>query len=292
MSDVSNPRALPGGNQPDYALEEVARLEVDFQTQADHAEALLLEARSLPVEIPDDTVKGQFTSLIKRIRDHSKLLETYHATEKQPWLRRGQGVDQFFFGLVDKLQRRAPKAKPGAADILLARLTAYDQKKLEEERARLRREAEEAERVARVAREKAAAEALAAEQARLAAERARKPETKAAKDAVAEVTDQQASASFAQAQAAAAQAEDAFMAERTSTADLMRTRGIDGTLSTMQEEPYAEVVDRMLLDKNLLWPFLKAEAIESALKAYAKTTDFKVSMPGAAIGRRPKSRVR
>ena len=87
-------------------------------------------------------------------------------------------------------------------------------------------------------------------------------------------------------------AEQAHIDTLAKPADIMRTRGTDGTLSTMATEPFAEVTDRDQLDKAKLWPFFTDEAIEKALRAWAKTTGHKVSMDGASIGKRPKSVVR
>lgn len=289
---IENPRATIGDNQPDYALEEVSRLQGDYIGATNLAAELLEEARALPEEIDDDATKGKYTSLIKRIRDHTKLLDAYHGAEKQPHLRRGQGVDQFFFGVWDKLARRDRKAKPGALDILSARLTDYDTRKLREEQERRRKIAEEE---ARVAAEKAAEErrlAAEAEAARLAAERARKPENVAARATLADQREAEASAARVEAEVAAGTAEAAHIETLAKPADIMRMRGEDGTLSTMGTEPYAEVEDREQLDKAKLWPFLADDAIEKALRAWAKTTGHKVQMPGAKIGRKPKSVVR
>ena len=147
MTTASNPRAVSGGNlgnnAPDFARQEVERLEQDYALVAKTAEDLIAEAEPLPEEIPDDDGKGIVVDLIKRMRDTSARAEALRVTEKEPHYRRGQGVDQFFFGIIDKLARRDRKNKPGVADTLQARLTRYDTRKLEEERARLRRIAEE-----------------------------------------------------------------------------------------------------------------------------------------------------
>lgn len=301
MSDLTLPPI--GHNKPplarsiaaeegDFALVTTAFLEDEYASRPKIAAALLQEARDLPVEIEDDATKGKYTSLIKRLRDESKALEALHSKEKSPYLRGGQAVDQFFFGLIDKLARRDKKAKAGAADVLGNRLTDYDTKVLERERQRLRQEAAERERIAREAQEKADREAREAEEAHRAAERARLPETTAAKEAIAEV--RQAAATEAKVDAAIAigKAEEARIATFAKPADIMRTRGDDGTLSTMATEPYAEIEDDRLLDKEVLWPFIKFEAKEQALRSWAKTTSHNQQMAGAKIGKRPRSVVR
>ena len=226
------------------------------------------------------------------MRDADKRVEGLREIEKTPYLRRGQGVDQFFGRLAERLFRRNKKDRPGAADTLQDRLTAYDTKKLREEQERRRKEAEEAARIAREETARAAQAAREAEEARLAAERARKPETTAAKAAVADLAEQQAFAAGLAASAAADQAEAAYVETLAKPAELMRNRGADGTLTTMARENYAEIVDEAQLDKIALWPFISLDAKEKALRQWAKTTGHSKQMSGAAIGSRSKSVVR
>lgn len=298
-----NPREAIGANFPplarsiaaeqgDFALVVMAFLEDEYAPQPKVVAALLDEARLLPNPIEDDETKGRYASLIKRLRDTAKALDAIHSKEKTPYLRGGQAVDQFFFGLIDRLARRDKKNKPGAADVLGQRLTDYDTKKLREEQERRRLESEEQARIAREAQAAADRKAAEAEEARLAAERAKKPETIAAKDAVAGVREQAAGAAKVEAEIATARAEDAHIATLAKPADLMRMRGDDGTLSTMATEPYAEIEDDSKLDMAKLWPFIALDAKEKALRAWAKTTGHTVQMPGAKIGKRPKSVVR
>lgn len=300
--------ALIGESEGDFAGITTGYLATAYAKHIAAGEELLEEARKLPREIPDDDVKGKFTSLIKRIRDHAKALTAFHSKEKQPYLRGGQAVDQFFFGTIDKLSRRDRKANPGAADVLNNRLTEYDNKVLEAERLRRQREAEEAARIAREAQEKAdreaaeeAARVRAAEEAKLAAERARNPDRKEEKAAVADAAQAAAAeqapktdAAAVDASAALAKAQEAHLATTARPADIMRTRGQDGTLSTMAQEKYAEITDYAELDKAMaaLWPHIPAQAKQQAVNAYARATDYRQSLPGCDIGRRNKSQVR
>lgn len=317
MSENDNPREIIGANNPplgrsisaeegDFALVATAFLEEEYAKQGPIVAALLEEARAIPKVIEDEGTKSKVTSIIKRMRDQAKLLVAAHGKEKQPYLRGGQAADQFFFGLVDKLARRTKTNNPGAADVLNNRLTDYDNRVLEAERLRRQREADEAAARAREAQEKAAREAAAevrrlleAEEAAAAAERARNPERKEEKAAIAEtaqaaVAEQAAKTDTAKVEAAAtfAQAQEAHIATLAKPADIMRTRGEDGTLSTMGTEKYADILDRTLLDKEKLWPYIKPEALASALTQWARLTDYNQSMPGAAVGRRNKSVVR
>jgi hypothetical protein len=276
----------------DYAKEEVGRLQVDYHNNVVAVDALLIEAEDIPDVIPDAATKETVVDLIKRIRDEKARIEGLHVIEKQPHFRRGQGVDQFFFGLWDRLLKRDKKNNPGAGDTLLEKLTAYDVRILAEENERRCLAAEEAARVlaAKVAEEnRLAAEA---EAARLAAERARKPETTAAKEEVAIQAETVASAARVETAVAAAVAEDAYVATLARPADIMRTRTASGSLSTMGTEKYSEIEKQDLLDKNKLWPYISIAEKQKALNAWAKANNYAEPMAGAKIGSRPKSGVR
>lgn len=276
----------------DFAAEEIGRLQQDYAYIPTSVEELRAEAAAISLPINDDGTKGVVMSLIKRMRDQAKAIIGIHELEKAPHYRRGQGVDQFFFGLHEILAKRNPRDKAGLADTLNAALTDYDNRLLaaEQERRRL-----EAERLAREARAKAQAEEEArrkAEEARLAAERARLPATQEAKGAIAEQAAIQVAATAADATTSADRAEEAYISTLAKPADIMRTRGNDGTLGTMKREPYAEIEDASKLDMAVLWPFISLDAKEKALRAWAKTVGHNQQMDGAAIGFRNKSQVR
>jgi hypothetical protein len=299
---AENPRAITGSNNPPLARSISAEenfsatvtsfLDEEYRELPKTVEALLVEARDLPKEIPDDTIKGRVASLIKRFRDTTARIEAFRVKEGEPYLRGKQAVDQFFFGMQDKCARRDKKAKPGAADVLQQRLTDYDTKVLAAEQERRRRIAEEEARVAREAQERAAREAREAEEARLAAERARKPEIIEQKEAVADQKQVAASEAKVDAGIAVGRAEAAYVDTLAKPADIMRHRGDDGTLSTMATEPYAEVENYDLLDMTKLWPFISTDAKDKALRSWARTTGHSQPMAGAKIGKRPKSVVR
>lgn len=295
MSNADNPRAVIGANAepdaPDYSALTVERLAREYAEVIRVADGLLEEARALPPEIDNDDTKALYTHLIKRIRDVTKRLEAYHAKEKEPFFRSGQGCDQLFFGVIDKLARRDKKAKSGAADILNARLTDYDVRKLAEENERRRLESERLRREADAAAAIAAEELRRADEARLAAERARNPVKIEEKAAVAVAQEDKASAAIVDAKVTETAAEEARIATMARPADIMRTRSSFGTLSTMGEEKYADVVDAEKLDKDKLWPFISLGEKQKALRAWAATTGHTAQMPGASVGKRPKSKV-
>ena len=300
--NTQNPREALGGNFPplarSIAAEEnfagtvTAFLEDEYRQIPGTVAQLLEEARAIPQVIEDEPTMGTVAKLIKRLRDEAAKIEAYRVKETEPYLRGGQAVNSFFFALREKCIRKDRQAKPGAADILQGRLDDYNQRKLAAERERLRQEAErsrrereEAERREREAAEKAEAD-------RLAAERARKPETQQAKADIAEQSAQAASQAKIDADRATADAEAAHIATLAKPADIVRTRVNEGPTVTMATEPYALVEDFELLDKAALWPFIKQDAIEQALRAWARTTGHNQQMAGAKIGRRPKTVVR
>lgn len=284
MSFETNSRGIGDNNAPDYAKQVTEQMARDYAELSNTVSSLLDEARTVPVEITDDEEMGIAAKLIKRLRDTATRIEAFRNKEKEPYLRGGQAVDGFFATLYDKCARKDRKAKPGAADILQARLDDYQQRKLAEEQARRRREAEEAARKEREAREAAEKAAREAEERRLAAERARKPETIEAKSNEAAVKEAEADAALTEAKLAAEHAEETYVNTLARPADMVRTRVDDGPLVTMQQVGYAEVEDSTLLDKELLWPFIKEDAKEAALRQWAKTTGYNKPMAGAAIG--------
>ena len=295
MTEAENPRAVAGNNEaPDAAKEVTDRLAREYASISATVTELLDEARAAPKVINDEEQHEQAAKLIVRMRDVKKRLEALHDSEKQPYLRGGIGVDQFFFGLWDKLLRRKNTNKPGAVDILQDRVTNYLERKLAEER-RLRAEAE---RVAREAREKAEAEAR--EKARLAQEaieaaaRARSEAKKEEHRAEAAAQSAAAQSAAAAAAVAAQKAEDARVEQLVKPADIVRTRFEDGGMSTMGTEPYADIIDEEKLSSTpgnieKLWRFIPLEQKAKALRAWAKNTGHTQQMEGASIGKRNKA---
>lgn len=306
MTDEPNPRAQIGGNDPPLwaVLRSFAAEENFSQTVTDYLneeykpfdepfERLLAEAREIAAlkVLPDKETRDKVPPLMKRIRDLAAKFDAFHTKEKEPYLRGGQAVDQKFYGKIDKLARRQRTNKPGAYDFLQAMLTDYDNAVLAAEQARREQVAAEERRRAQAAADEAAAAVRAAEEARLAAERARKPETIEAKTVVAQTAAEEAIGARADASVAIGRAEDAHIATLAKPADIMRERLDDGTMSTMGQETYAELLDKDLVDKAALWPYIGVKEIEKALRAWAKATDYRKEMPGAKVGRKNKSKV-
>jgi len=292
----------------DYAAEEVSRLSKDYAELGNSVAGVLARLRDLPKTIEDEATLDRYAVLIREGRDLTKRIEGYHDMEKQPFLRRGQGVDNFFFGLWGKVARR-PGRKHDAAggiDIADARVDDYMQRKLAAERAERERIAAEELRKAQAAAAAAEAERQKAEAARreaeerlAAAERARKEENAEAHRLAAEAARKAADAATAAQQQHAAsasyasqQAEDARIDAQAPAADLTRTRTESGAMATMGTVPYVEIADVTKLDKEALWPFLKEDHILMALKAWARTKSHRTPMDGAIIELRNKGQVR
>ncbi len=278
----------------DFAKVEVERLKNEYGYVQESALRLIEQAKAITV-IADNDDKSKVIGLIKLLRDEAKRSTGLHEIEKAPHFRRGQGVDQFFFGIVDKLWKRDKKGNDGEGDRLNKLLTAYDVRQLAIEEEKRKAAALEAARIAQAAEAERLRKEQEAEAARLAAERARKPDTTAAKAAIAAAAEEAAIAARVEQTATAAAAEEAYMATLAAPADIMRTRAADGSLATMAKEKFVEITDRNTLDLNKLRPYLPAEALVTAIRKYAESVSFSndesVQIAGAKFGTRPKSKV-
>lgn len=270
---------------PDYAETVAVRLEQDYAELLRNAQGLLEEARHLPSEIPDgdEGVLNNFTTLIKRMRDTTARIETFRITEKEPFYRGGQAVDGFFNRIYEKLSRRNSKDRPGAADVLQARVGEFLRRKEALERAIRERAAREAAEASRKEQERMAEERRKAEEAAAAAVRARKPENVAAHQAAARSAAEAAASMQAAADRAAELAEDARIDALARPADIARTRTEGGAVATLKQVPFVQISDVSRLNKELLWPHIKEEHLLMALKSWAKTRNHKVPMEGAII---------
>lgn len=290
--DTINPRAVAGDNAPDFAKIETERLERDYADLEPKVAALLDEAREIPNPIVDRETSLRAGAIVKRITDVNRRIEEIRNVENEPHLRRTNSVNSFFFALREKLARRNKTDRPGAADVLQARIQSYQDGVLAAEEAERRRKAEEERRAAAAAQAKADEERRKADEAAAAAARARKPEAKEEKGAAA--SEQQIVAAQAETAAAVAndRAQDAHIQTLAKPADLVRDRGDDGVLLTSKREPFAVITDDALLDMKALWPFISLDAKEKALRAWAKNTAYRTQMAGAEIGHRNKAVVR
>jgi hypothetical protein len=196
----------------------------------------------VPAKIGDDATSGMIADQVKQIRDHITALTKAHETAKAPYLRDGRIVDTFFNPAIKELT--------ALKDSVNDRNTAYLTAKAAAERKAL----EEAARIA------AAAEREAREEAeRRIAEAQTDADLEAA--IVAEET----------AKTVAVQAQEAAAQTQVSTADLTRIHSAHGTTTSLRNYGWKHRnVDRAKLDLELLRPYLPAEAIDQAIRAYIR----------------------
>lgn len=293
MTLTDNPRAVAGDNlATDYAKQVTERLTDEYNALVENVSAALDEARKLPATVDDEPTASMFTEVISRLRALRKRVDGIREAEKEPHLTSERAIDSFFFTLMEKLERRKKTDRVGAIDVLHERLNKYNLRRLEEERKRrdeelrIRREEEERAAEARRKAEEAEREALAK------AARARKQESiDATSKAAAEAAARASEAAEAAAKAAEDRREAAAQASAKS-ADLVRERHDSGSLNTMRQVGYAEIIDSSKLDAIALFPFIKEDAKASALRLWAKTTQYRKQMEGAAIGFRDETIVR
>jgi hypothetical protein len=276
----------------DYAAEVVSRLTKDYAELMSSVATTLEKLRALPKTIDDEPTLDSYATVIRDGRDLNKRLEAYHDAEKTPYLRSGQGVDQFFFVLMEKIARRKKNDPAGGLDVADARVDDYMQRKLAAERAERQRIADEEARKAREEQARQDGARKAAEEAAAKAARARNAENIKAHEAEAARQVAIAEESRRETERLAQQAEDARIDTIAKPADMVRTRLDSGAMATMGEVPLVQIDDVTKLDKDLLWPFLKEEHILMALKAWAKTKSHKTPMAGATIKMIPKGQVR
>lgn len=290
---AENERAVIGGNEPpDYGQMAFDEMSEKYRGHERVISELLAEARTAPTEVNDEDTAGILTKLIKRGRDIDKQLESHREAEKEPHLRKEQGVDKYFFSWREKLARRKKTDKPGLIDILYARVDDYNQRKLRAELERRDAEAREAARIEREATAKRLAEEQAARDRLAAAERARKQENIDAHQTAA--ADHAAAAQDAKRieDEARVSLHDAEAAAAAKPADMVRARVSDDTILTGKKENYCDVIDVDKLDKDTLWAFVDDAAKVKACKQWAQVTQYKRQMPGANIGQRMKTVIR
>lgn len=292
QSIFASQEAAGGRNVPDYAAEESERLRLEYDSLDREVSEVLDEARALPKEVEDEETANLYTTVITRMTDLDKKIEGFRQAEGTQWLRKKTACDSFFFGFAERIFRRKKTDNAGGADILQARLHAYNEKRRLEEQ---RRRDEEA-RIAREAEEKARREREALEREQREAEeraaRARKAANKEAAEKAAREAEEAAARVREQEELARAQRQETEAAARAKPADMVRERHAGGAMNTMKMVWHVEIEDSMALDPVALWPFVHEDAKLKALRAWSKTTQYRKPMKGAIIEERAETVVR
>lgn len=190
-----------------------------------------------PETVTDDDTQGKMGDYIKSIGACIRALDTAREAEKRPFLDAGREVDGFFKQFTDALGKIKAATE--------RRVTTYLTEKAAAER---RRRAEE-ERAAREAADRALALAQEAEAAN------RKADAEAALERA------------AIAETAAVRAEAAVYAK---PAEMARTRGEMGSVSTLRTTWEMEIQDASKIPLDTIRAFLPRDAIEKAVKGWVR----------------------
>lgn len=255
VSDDNTP-GLGHNSQIPTANQITSEMSLKYFELSDAVQTLLIDAAKLPEKIADKADLGTVSRVVLKLRDTAKTAESAREAEKAPYLRGGQAVDAFFKALGVQLDK--------TSIILNRRVNDYQQAQLAAERAARLAEQREAERVAEEARQKA--------------ERARKAEIKEAAQVQASLTERRA--------------EEAREAALATPAGMVRERFADGPLVTMKTVKVVKIVDIKSIPLEELRPYLRPSAIEDAVKAWAKATEYSAEMKGVWCGETEESVVR
>lgn len=228
-------------------------LRAKYEELFNSTSTLLEKARSLPEKLTCREELGTMSVVITSNRDVLKQAENAREAEKSPYLRGGRAVDSVFKDIIEKLEKTQL--------ILGRRINAWNDAVLVAEQRRRDAEAAETRRIAN--------------EAALKAERARKAEIKEAAEVKAAVTERQA--------------DEAEEAAQATPANMVRERFEGGPVVTMKVIKYAEITDISKIPLEVLRPYLKPSAIEVAVNAWARATEFNSTLPGVKVGERNES---
>lgn len=229
-------------NEPpaiDLLRDGLAERHGDLMTRAGE---LIVAADRAPATVQDDETAGKTGDFIKQLTACIKNAEAARVVEKEPHMAAGRAVDAWFKnGIIDPLTN--------IKKLIEARLGTYARRKADEERLRreeeFRKAQEEVERLRREAEEKA--------------KTLEKPSQVEAAVGAAQAFDR-----------AAEEARKAQLAAEATPADLARTRGDYGSVSSLRRAWTFDGLDRSDLDLETLRPFLPLDGLEKAVRAYIK----------------------
>jgi len=266
----------------------VGRLKDKYIPQLTRFQELMDSFDRAPKEAEDEKTAGDFATFIKQINVAVKESEELRTAEKAPYAESGKAVDVFFKMISEPLKE--------CKELLNSRLSKFQKKKADAERAR--RVAEEAK-----AREEAQAAANAAAEAE-AAKKAAEDAALAAKAAEAAVedeadvdsaiasteaaaeakraADEAVEAANVAAEEAAKAADKAEASAEAGHADMGRVRSESGVTAASKKSFTGKITDLPNLDLEALRPYLKFAELERAVKEYAKKTNGQ-ALKGAEI---------
>jgi hypothetical protein len=235
---------LIGDNRPppDLLTGETLRekLSEDHAKLIRRRDDLLAAAERIP-DIEDDDIARRVSDFIKQVMVAAKASEGARIAAKEPYLDGGRTIDGFFKAISDPLDL----VKRG----IEKRLTLY----LREVADRERREREERERLAREEETRRRREAEEAER---------------------KLRDERSLKAAIEARARADQAEaDRIRAEKDAqakAADLSRTRGEFGAVSSLRTSWVFADMDRATIDLEALRSHLPMDGIERAIRSFVK----------------------
>jgi flagellar biosynthesis GTPase FlhF len=256
-----------------YAESVADRLEQDYGELLDNAKNTIADANDLPHVVESSIDVSAVAAVVVKLRDLAARGKSHRAAEKEPYLRAGEAVFTFF-------TKRLVEPLDNCRATLQSRLNDYKQRQLAEERAK--REAEAA--VARKQQEEARRAREAAEAAERRARSDTAKEQRAAEAAAARVEDDMSSA----------EAEKAILSTMAKAGKMVgeRFEGDRAGLVTMRKVPVVIIEDASKLNLEALRPYIKEEHLLSALRQWARATNYEQEMPGAVVGMREATVVR
>lgn len=236
--------ALIGSNNPppDLLVGEALRekLQDENRDLIKRRDELLAAANRIP-EINGDDIAGRVGDFVKQLTTLHKAAESKRTDAKEPYLEGGRHIDGFFKAITDPVGN--------VKKTIERRLTDY----LREKELRARREREEQERLAREAAEAARKEAEA--------------KAKALQD------ERDLSAAIEAEKAADTAQADLVKAEQAAEvkpAELSRTRGEYGAVSSLRTAWVFDEIDRATIDLEALRFHLPHDGLERAVRSYIK----------------------
>lgn len=244
MLDTAERPATLGDNNPppDLLVGDALRFELETNNASlvkRRDELLAAEARIPAIE--DDDVAQRVTDFVKQVAAAAKAADTARVGAKEPYLEGGRTVDGFFKHISDPLLDLKKRVE--------GKLTKY----LREKEAAERRRREEEARLAREEEDRLRRE-------REEAERAVRDQQTLDNAIAAETAEQQAAADTVNAEKAAA----------AKPAELSRTRGEYGGLSSLRTEWTFADLDREEIDLEALRHHLTVDGLEKAVRSFVK----------------------